>query len=143
MNRYAKILGDNSEDVVHDAYERALKYFDSFTGDAADFENWFSLILKNAFKDYCKFEKGLSTVDLDEFDFQGAECSGIYDRMFVEVDKLIEKKPEHHAEILRMYFKFQYTAMDISKITPNTYKNVHQVITRFKDELRKLYGVKK
>lgn len=142
INRYGKILGDASEDVVHDAYERVLRYFDSFTGSETDFDNWFALILKNAFKDYCKFEKGFSTVDLDEFDFEGSKHSGYYNKWYSEIEKLIETKQEHHAEILRMYFKFQYTPRDISRITPNEYKNIHQVILRFKNELKALYEIK-
>lgn len=127
-----------SEDILHEAYERALRYWPKLEGQ--DFEKWFSMVLQNALRDYMREEKGRSYEELDEFDHQGADCEGWMNKVYEEVEALIDSKPSAHAEILRMHYKFGFSPMDISRITEYSYDKSHKVIYRFREQLRKRYS---
>ena len=127
-----------AEDIVHDAYERALKYASSFSGDR--FEGWFYTILRNSLRDYMKAEKGYSeSTDIDEYDHVGSYCEGYSNKVWEELNSLIEKKSEAHAEVLNLYFYQGYSYKDISNVTDNTYFNAYRIVERFKEELVKRY----
>lgn len=127
-----------AEDVLHDAYERALKYASSFSGDK--FDGWFHTIIRNALRDYKRAEKGISdAVEVDEYDFVGAHCEGYSNKIWEELEDLIGRKSEAHAEVLRLYFYQGYSYKDISNVTDNTYFNAYRIVERFKEELVKRY----
>jgi DNA-directed RNA polymerase specialized sigma24 family protein len=56
-----------------------------------------------------------------------------------DVFKLIGKKSQVQKEILTLYFKQEYTAIDISRITEYSYAQVHKTIQLFKNELKEIY----
>lgn len=127
-----------AEDIVHDAYERALRYASSFNGDS--FEKWFSRILRNSLRDYKKAERGqFDSQYLDEYDHVGASCYGYTNKIWNELESLINKKSEDHAEVLRLFFYQGYSYKDISNVTDNTYFNAYRIVERFKEELVKRY----
>lgn len=131
--------GDGAEDVVHDAYERALRYSNSYDGD--HFDKWFGTIIRNAIRDYKKAERGQSESDeIDEYDHIGATCVGVTNKVWEELFTLIDKKSPDHAEVLNLYFNLGYSYKDIASVTSNTYFNTYRIITRFKEELVKRYG---
>lgn len=135
---YATGTVQGAEDVIHDAYERALRYHYNFHGD--DFDNWMALILKNALRDYMKIERGQNLVELDEFDFKGADCNGVSLLTIKEIEKRIANKQDAHAEVLELYFIKGYSAVEISKFNPFSYHNIYQIVRRFKEELKLKYG---
>lgn len=127
-----------AEDILHDAYERALKYASSFSGEK--FDRWFHTIIKNALRDYKKAEKGITdSVEVDEYDHVGAHCEGYSNKIWEELEELISRKSEDHSEVLRLYFYQGYTYKDISNVTNNTYFNAYRIVERFKEELVKRY----
>lgn len=126
----------DAEDVLHDAYERAVKYASSFNGN--DFGAWFNTILNNALKAHKNASKG-HYVSLDDIEEEGVPCSHYSDKMLKEVFALVEEKPSPQQEILFLHIKHDYTAVDISRITNNTYPNCHQVIRRFREEIKERY----
>lgn len=126
-----------AEDVLHDSYERVLKYYSSFNGE--DFDRWVSVIVKNALRDYLKAERGHTTITIDEFEYEGAVCLGYYGKVYDEVNAIINSKPTHQAEILRLHFQHDMSAIDISRIMDEKYKTIHQIISRFREEMKELY----
>lgn len=127
-----------AEDVVHDAYERALRYSSSFSGEK--FNSWFGTITRNALNDYLAAERGVvDTVEVDEFDFIGGYCEGYSNKLWEELESLIERKGESHAEVLRLFFYQGYRYKDIANVTEHTYHNVYRIVERFKAEILKRY----
>lgn len=128
----------DAEDVVHEAYARALRYIDSF--DGRDFNRWFTTILNNCLREHKNNEKGLTHQSFDEDDVDGTPCTHYPDRVIQEIYDLIDTKSVAQIEVLSLHFKQGYSARDISKITDHPYKATHQIILRFRNELRDLYG---
>jgi RNA polymerase sigma factor (sigma-70 family) len=142
-NRIKKALnfscGDGAEDVLHDAYERALKYSSSFNGE--HFEKWFNTIIRNAIRDYKNAERGKTDPsEFDEYDHVGATCSGLSDKIWRELFILIDAKSPEHAEVLHLYFSSGYSYKDIASVTKNSYFNAYRIVSRFKEELALRYG---
>jgi len=127
-----------AEDIVQESYYRALKYHRSF--DGKNFDNWFSTILNNTLKEYKNSEKGYSAAEYEEDEGDGTPCQMYPSRVMVQIFELIETKSLVQIEVLMLYFHQEYTAKDISVITSHTYSQVHQIILRFRNELKDLYG---
>lgn len=131
-------LGDGAEDVVQEAYERAIRYASSFNGE--DFDKWFNTILRNSMRDYRRAEMGRpEEEEINEYHHIGSECSGIENRLWGEIFALIEEKSPSHAEVLNLYFGQGYSYKDISAVTEHTYFNAYRIISRFKEELINKY----
>lgn len=135
---YATKDMSKSEDVLHEAYCRALMYFPALEGE--EFDKWFSVVLRNATRDFFREEKKREFEELDEFDYEGNSCEGWTNKIIQEIEELIDRKPPDHAEILRLHFKYGYSAIDISRITDYTYHKSHKVVYRFREQLKKRYG---
>lgn len=125
-------------DVVQEAYCRALKYIKSF--DGSNFDRWFNTILNNTLREYKNTEKGFSTTTFEEEEMGGTACHYMSDRVIGEINDLIKTKSVVQIEVLDLYFKHGFTAKDISTVTGHSYANSHQIIQRFRNELKDLYG---
>ena len=66
-----------AEDIVQEAYCRALKYYSELKVE--EFDRWFSMILNNAYNDYKRDEIGLSYIE-DEDEPLGLEECGLVNR---------------------------------------------------------------
>ena len=140
VKRMAFRLGNDSyaEDIVQEAYERLLKYKNSFSGD--DFDKWTNTILNNCLKHFKNVEKGHTEDVFDEEQSEGYSCTHYSDRVMKEVFELINTRSDNQQEILNLHFKHEYSPIDISRVTDHNYSNCHKVITRFRQELKELYG---
>lgn len=126
----------DAEDVLHDAYERAIRYADSFKGD--NFDGWFNTIVNNARKEHLAAARG-QTVEFDEEEEDGTPCLYYNERIMDEVFRLIDTKNEIQREILSLHFKQEYLPIDISRVTDYNHSSCKQVIKRFRDELKQLF----
>ena len=126
-----------AEDIVQEAYCRALKYFNSY--DGRDFNAWFARIVFRCLVEYKNAEKGYSTDDPENQEEEAAPCTLEYKTVMSEIYDLISTKSDVQIEVLTYYFQYEYSAMDISKITPYSYAQAHKIISRFREELRQLY----
>lgn len=124
-----------AEDVVQEAYARALKYSYSFIG--GDLDKWMSTIIGNALRDYMNMERGHSGVDWSEEETAPEELAPA--AMKREVLELISTKKDDHREVLEMFYKQEHSAMDISQLTEHSYAKCHKIIQRFREELKELY----
>lgn len=132
-------VGDQwgAEDVVQEAYARALKFHKSFNGD--NFERWFNTVLNNSLRDFKRIEKGFTAAEYDDEEGEGIACAFYPSRIMAQIYELIETKSLVQIEVLMLYFHQEYTAKDISCITPYSYSQIHQIIQRFRNELKDLY----
>jgi RNA polymerase sigma factor (sigma-70 family) len=128
----------DGEDIVNEAYARALKYSASYRDEG--FDKWFNTVLNNTFKDHKRNENGMSHSSLDEELIEGTECQHYNDQIIKEIYDLISTKSSVQIEILDLHWRQEMTAIEISKTTDHSYSNCHQIIRRFRQELKELYG---
>lgn len=126
-----------AEDIVQEAYYRAIRYFNSY--DGRDFNAWFARIVFRCFAEHKNNEKGYSTDDPEHDEEESIPCSIEYQSVMGEVFDLISTKSVVQIEVLTYYFKHEYSAIDISRITPYSYAQCHKIVSRFREELRQLY----
>ncbi len=140
MKRLYFRAGDvwSAEDVLQESYARALKYWGSFNGD--NFEKWFNTIMNNSLREFKNMEKGYSAIEYDDELGEGTACPQYHARVMAQVYELIDTKSLVQIEVLTLYFQQEYTARDISHVTEYSYSQIHQIIQRFRNELKDLYG---
>ena len=126
----------DAEDIVQEAFARALKYAKSLEPERLG--NWFNTILNNTFHDHMNEARGYSQED-DELEEESVSCVGYPSRVMKEIYELIGTKSEVQMEVLNLHIFEDYSASDIAKISPYSYAQVHQIITRFRNELKTLY----
>ena len=140
VKRLTFMCGNDShaaEDVVQEAYYRALKYFESY--DGRNISHWINRIIHAAFIDYKNYENGHPLEGLAEEEGIPVQCEFLPAHMMKEIYELIETKSNVQIEVLTMHFKHEYTAKDVALITEYSYAQCHKIISRFREELRQLY----
>jgi len=125
-----------SEDIIQEAYYRALKYYKE--GVVQDIDKWFSLIVTNCIREYMAAEKGHSYELIEEENIEGEGCVNFNHHFMRDVYKMIDKRHPVAKEVLTLHFRFQYSPVEVSRITPYSYVNCHKIINNFRKEVRKL-----
>lgn len=126
-----------AEEVVQEAYSRALHYWSTFEPKKSSFDKWFSGILRNATKDCRMTEGSKGTVkDYDENDvvittFDDYKHSQI---ILAEIHKTQDISLRDW-NILRMFFILGFTSKDIAIFLDITHSNVRQIIFKFKQRI--------
>jgi len=136
---------ENAEDIVQEAYTRALKYQSSLNAvKGADFNKWFSKILRNAMNKHFSDEKQRGMVRTQVMIDSQVNLDLDYHRKFLEeIGQMIEKKAENQAYILNLFFFHQYKPSDIAELVPESNEAIRQIIYRFRKELKEMYRAKK
>ena len=128
-----------AEDVVQEAYYRALRYSDSYI-NTRPFNNWFSVILRNCVAEYKNTENGHPKQQEDDEDKEEAVAPvSEYKDYYNEILELIETKSLVQIEVLNYFFINHYSVYDIYLITDYKYKKIHQIVQRFRNELKEIY----
>jgi RNA polymerase sigma factor (sigma-70 family) len=127
-----------AEDIVQETYERILKYRKSYDGDNPD--KWINTILNNCIRDFKNIENGHTVDEFVEEDSDSIQCPHYSEHIMREVYELIDTKSLLSQEILTLFFKYEYTPADIEKLTTHSYSNCHKIVSRFRQELKELYG---
>jgi hypothetical protein len=83
---------------------------------------------------------GMGHSQFNEEVTEGTDCTHYNDQVLKEINELIQTKAIKHIEILTLHINQEYSPIDITNITENSYIYVYKVITRFRQELRELYG---
>lgn len=135
----SRILGGDyaaAEDVVQEAFTRALKFYPSYDPELATVHTWFNAILFNALRDYQKEKRGISSSTTEEVSPEDVIS-------YINVDKtlipeMIETIPNHkHRRILELFFVMGYTSSEISQIEDKTtVSNVTTIVNRFRERMK-------
>jgi len=139
INRYKRRVGvHGAEDIVQTAFEWALKWASSYNRDLP-LENWFSMLLRNAFI-LCKRNELPVYRTVEEEDL-GVEDSPAFNEHFSrEVKDLISTKKEGARNVLYLYFFQNYKPAEIHKVTEHSKIAITMILQRFKQEIRAKYG---
>lgn len=128
----------NAEDIHQEAYFRALKYHKSCREE--ELGHWVGRIIHRCLIDFMNDMNGRSIDDAADENDELVECTSFPAYMMEEIFELISTKSEVQIEVLTMHLRHEYSAIDISKITDYSYARCHQIISRFRKELKTLYA---
>lgn len=131
----------NAEDVVQEAFARALKYWDSFDPNRHQLGAWFNTILNNALKDFKKEELiyGMC-VEFDEELDSGVRMSTTNKDMLRKIEQLIESKRSSTRDLLDLYYLKGYKVRDIVQALDVNSQAVRTAVLRFKVEVKEKFG---
>lgn len=126
----------NAQDVVQEAYTRALEYWNSFNVDL-EFARWFSRILVNCVARQVMEERqhGMSEAENEIVDNE------VFNKVLSnEMLALIAQQPRENGYILRLYFQEQYKTVDIEKVVPQSHVAIRKIIERFRKLIKECDG---
>lgn len=124
----------DAEDVVAEAFKRAITYRDSYNPEKQAIHVWLFTIVLNSYHDYIAdlFKRGMTVpvndanIDPYERDFEGVATA---EQIIKEVGKLEDGSSK---ECLLMYFVLGMTPGEISLVYPVNSKFVRNAVYRFK-----------
>lgn len=125
-----------AEEVVQEAYAKALKFFKAYDPERNKFEPWFNRIFNGCVSDCIKAEGG-SHPSFDDEDnnlepFIIDNNQWIPKDMVIKIKEGIDAQRPEAAEVLRMFFILGMETPDIASCTNLTHTNVRQIIYRFR-----------
>lgn len=132
---------ENAEDVLQEAFVRALTYWDTFDPENKELGAWFSTILKNSLRDFKRDEWlfGMGE-EFDEELYDPQEMPITEDELVRQIYDMVEEKADSQKEVLLLFFEKHYGLKDIHNITGQSYHTVHSIVRRFKKEVQDKYG---
>lgn len=140
----------DAEDVVQEAFLRAIKYQDSFNPELYEIGAWFNTILNNAFKDYrhAAYTGDYSFTDTRETEYLKRGIMEEIDDMeeqWIDQD-MIEKiryeillLPKGHASIVHLVLLNGYKYKEAAQVMDEKVENIKKVLYRFKQAMRERY----
>ncbi len=137
INKINRIINDRetSEDVVQEAYARALKYKDKYDENRSSFPTWFNKILFNTLKDFQRqYKKDLCLVhtDIDMYEDTTDAYINNLEELIYDVNN-----PKHRS-VLILFYVLGYTTSQISNIEGVSVTNVTTICNRFKKKMEEL-----
>jgi RNA polymerase sigma factor (sigma-70 family) len=143
FNRLIKRVGHRAgthwaaEDVVQEAFVRALKYWDTYDPANKEIGAWFNTILNNALRDYTRDERRYGMCE--EFEDEKHNDLALSPEALgaaAKIRELIAAKGQPTKSILTMYYLQGYKPKEIVEVLDVEVKTVRQYVWRFRDELK-------
>lgn len=132
----------NAEDVVQEAFTRAIKYWDSFDPTRHQLGAWFNTILNNALKDFKREELMFGMcIEFDEELDEGVRMKTHNQHMLRQITKLIHSKRDNTRDLLDMYYLKGYKTREIVQALDMDHRAVSVAVWRFKEEVKEKFGV--
>lgn len=129
----------NSEDIVQEAYTRALQYWKSYKSDYQSFDSWINTIMKNVLIKFKTRDAQREENDASFIAPPSLRNSAVNRETLAEIAEMIDAKPPNVANILGLYMFEQYEPKEIEEIVPERGSNIRVIIHRFKKELEDVY----
>lgn len=129
----------NAEDVVQEAFTRALEYCKTWD-PKYPFDKWFSRILQNSLRTFNKDRRAHGMVTADDVYELPPHEDPYYIRFLKEIQEDAKQLPEDQREVINLSFFDGLGAVDISRITNISPGNIRTMISRYKEEVRHKYG---
>lgn len=132
----------NAEDVVQEAFARALKYWGSFDPKRQELGAWFNSILNNALRQFMKEE--LISGTCDEFHEEWHEGTRLHQtaaHTLRHVEEIIGEKPEPLRTLLDLYFIKGYKPRELVEVLDLKNQAIRFQIMQFRNELRTKFNI--
>jgi RNA polymerase sigma factor (sigma-70 family) len=130
----------SAEDIVQEAFKRALEYKDSYDEQFGTVMKWFNSILFRCAIDFKKEERlgGMGT-ELTDDDVVVKDDFGNHNKTLEEIKKDIDALGGENRQICYLYFIKQYKPREIVQITGASSNSVRTAVKRFLQQLREKY----
>lgn len=141
VKRYVNRAGSyqNAEDIVQEAFARCLQYLPNFDGKMP-FENYFSRILQNSFREFKVAERNYGMNMSHEEADTPCPIDLENKRLVYDVKQYIRNNmPKDEREILELYYIKGYSLKDVQKITDEKYRRVNYVVYKFADVIKERF----
>lgn len=137
---YTRYLGskERAEDVIQEAYTRALAYHDSYDG-SRDFNKWFNSIIASALRDNKRATAMHGMVDISEAEDLPIKPAAIPAIILDRVMQAINAKPEQEANVLKLALVNQYRPSEISKLIELSTGAIRMIVYRFRQQIKDEY----
>lgn len=124
----------DAEDIIQEAYYRALKYFDTYQPEVYAFSTWFGRIVYNCEKDFNKaFLRHGMGEDVDEVYIEPIIEDHVEVQDVASIRRMIYRQPVMHRVILLLYYVYQYSLSEIDSLYPSFgYKRVDNTVKEFR-----------
>ncbi|QDP53357.1 MAG: hypothetical protein Unbinned6805contig1000_19 [Prokaryotic dsDNA virus sp.] len=131
----------DAEDVVQEAFYRALKYFNTFNPDRQEIGAWFNTIMNNAFKDYrhANFTGDYSFREEDEEVGGEIEEDLFHKQLAKEIKDEISRMPIEERNILQAVFVLGHSYKACCQIFDLPYARVQFILQEFRKEMKEKY----
>lgn len=141
VNLMSSILrGDRAaaEDVVQEAFTRALYFQGTFNPERGKLKTWFNTIMFNALRDIQREMRGYPSEDSANFSSEDVEHFTDFkeqpEKMLFLEYKIANVNNPRHKRILELFFLLGYSAREISQVEEGvSISNVTTVVSRFRD----------
>ena len=125
-----------AEEAVQEAYARAWEHRKVFDPGVKSFEKWFNGILNIVVMEQKREEKGKNDQELEDVE-ELTIPTELNEAKFIDtVMKEIDKFDEDKAEVLTLWFKYEYTPREIKEVVSMSPSNIRKVISRFRNDIR-------
>jgi len=141
MSRILKGDYAAGEDVVQEAFYRAVKFFPSFDENRGKLSSWFNTILFNSLRDAQRSGRGMSSIEVDRLSPEDVFLQENFTNN-PDLSKYVEKsigevQSERSRRVLYLFFILGYTSKEISQIEEKiSQTNVTTIVTRFRKQLK-------
>lgn len=126
----------NAQDIVQEAYAKALQYWNSFNPETGSIDKWIGSILFNAASSFYRQEilRGM-VVDTGE---DVVEQPNAPSRIMVkEVEKYIGNLPTGSRKtVAELFFLKDYSCREISDVCPETPSAIRKIVQRLREDMR-------
>lgn len=132
---------ENAEDILQEAFCRAVRYWDSFNPNTQELGAWFNTVLNNALRNFKRDERSMGTyVEYDDELTDGKEMSQTDGDMVKRIEAAIAKREGVVKDALYLYFIKGYTRREVRQVLDIKKDYLAVSISRFKDLMRERYG---
>jgi RNA polymerase sigma factor (sigma-70 family) len=125
-----------AEEVVQEAYSRAIKYWKTFDPNKNKFGAWFNRIYNGCVADCMRAENGgLPSLNNDDEwlePFILNDSDWVPKEMAIRIQEGIKAQRDEASEILNLFFNLGLTTPEIHEITGVNHNTIRQTIRRFR-----------
>lgn len=137
-----KSKGDRvfAEDVVQEAFTKALRFYPAYDSEQGEFGPWFNTILYNTMYDMQALDKQIVTKPSEDFsvnDILTAEDFNDENTSILIQSYISRVKNNKHRKIVELFFVYGYSSREISMMMEKTSVSlVTTTVMRFKEGLK-------
>lgn len=138
VKMYGRFLShtERAEDIIQEAYTRALTYWDAYD-EEKPFDKWFNSVISSCLRDNKRVERMHGMVDITEAMDVPIKPAAIPTIILDQVMKRIETKDDTTASILKLTLLKHYRPGEVAELVQMTPNAIRQTVWRFREEIKK------
>ena len=131
---------DDAEDIVMDAFRKAVEYWKSYDPEKREIGAWFSTILNNSVRTFQR-EKFMKHIEADPDAEIPTEDDEDSRDLVAHIQKdLTSIENEERRNVLHLFFNLGYGYQAIEQITDASVRNARYYVEEFRADMKEKYG---